>query len=313
MGYQERLAYINGDLMPESGARISIFDSSIMTGDTLTESTRTFLHVPYKLREHIDRLLRSARAAYMTLPWSADELERITLKYMEVNAGNYGPTEDRWITHNLSRGPSVTTPPELRSAMGFGQPTLMIFESPLKDVAASWADDYRLGVHAVTPATRLQPAQTLDPKIKNRSRLAYNLGQFQARELDPKAYVLMMDTHGNIAENNAANFAIVTRGRIRTPTTRNILPGISRATVLELAAELGIPAVEEDIQLYDVLTADEAFFTSTPYCLMPCTKINNRPIGDGLPGPITRRLLDEWGRKVGVDLIQQAESIAAPA
>lgn len=313
MESRERFAYVNGELIPESRASVSIFDSAIMTGDTVTESTRTFNHAPYKLREHIERLIRSARAAYMELPWVADDLERITLEFMDVNADLYARGEDRWITHNLSRGPSVTTPPELRAGLGFGQPTLMIFESPMKDVAGSWAEDYRQGVHAVTPTTRLQPAQSLDPKIKNRSRLAYNLGVFQARTVDPRAVVLMLDTDGNVAESNAANFAIVTRGKIRTPTTRNVLPGISRATVLELASELGIPAVEEDIQLYDVLTADEAFFTSTPYCLMPCTKINTRRIGDGLPGPITARLLEAWGRQVGVDLLRQAEALATSA
>ena len=114
------------------------------------------------------------------------------------------------------------------------------------------------------------------------------------------------DINGNITENKGGNFFIVTDGTLRTPTTHSVLAGVSRQTVLELAASLGIPAVEEDIQLYDVETADEAFFTSTPYSLLPATRINGITIGDGVPGPISKRLLAAWSELVGVDIVAQA-------
>jgi branched-chain amino acid aminotransferase len=98
---------------------------------------------------------------------------------------------------------------------------------------------------------------------------------------------------------------MVERGTIVSPTPVNILPGVSRATVIDLAGKLGIPFVERDIQVFGVMNADEAFATSTPYCLMPVTKINGVPIGDGKPGPMFRRLLEAWSQEVGVDIGKQ--------
>ncbi len=100
---------------------------------------------------------------------------------------------------------------------------------------------------------------------------------------------------------------------MRTPTTRNCLEGVSRATVLELAAEAGIPAVEEDIQPYHVTTAEEAFFCSTSYCMLPVTRYNGNRLGAGRPGPIYRQLLDAWSRRVGMDIAAQALGVATGA
>jgi branched-chain amino acid aminotransferase len=116
---------------------------------------------------------------------------------------------------------------------------------------------------------------------------------------------VLLDIHGNIAENKGGNFFIFADGMLKTPVTSNVLAGISRATVLELAADLGIPARECDIQPYDVYTADEAFFTSTPYCIMPATRFNGLPVGDGQVGPVARRLLAAWSERVGVDIVAQ--------
>ena len=114
-----------------------------------------------------------------------------------------------------------------------------------------------------------------------------------------------------MTETSGANFLIVERGTIVSPTLRNTLPGISRATVIELAAKLGIPFVERDIQVYNVMNADEAFPASTPYCLMPVTKINGVAIGDGTPGPICPQLLAAWSELVGVDIAGQIRDVAA--
>jgi branched-chain amino acid aminotransferase len=133
----------------------------------------------------------------------------------------------------------------------------------------------------------------------------YYLADREARLVDPEASALLLDLDGNVTETNAANFSFVEGGAIVSPTTRNTLPGISRATVFELAAQLGIDFVERDSQPYQAINADEAFLTSTPYCMMPVTKINGIPIGDGKPGPIFRRLLDAWSKLVGVDIERQ--------
>ena len=124
--------------------------------------------------------------------------------------------------------------------------------------------------------------------------------------MDPEGFSLLLDIDGNVSENKGANFFIYRDGCLRTPTTRNVLEGVSRATVLELAREEGIPAVEEDLQPYHVATAEEAFFCSTSYCMLPVTRYNGNVLGEGQPGPIYRRLLDAWSRRVEMDIPEQA-------
>ena len=144
--------------------------------------------------------------------------------------------------------------------------------------------------------------------MKYRSRLHYWLAEQEAKAVDPNAATLLLDLDGNVTEFSGGNILIVKDGAIISPTTRNILPGISRQTVMELAGELGIPFIEKDFQTYDVCNADEAFEATTPFCLMPVTKINNIPIGNGEPGPVCFRLLDAWGATVGVDIVGQMKS-----
>jgi branched-chain amino acid aminotransferase len=115
----------------------------------------------------------------------------------------------------------------------------------------------------------------------------------------------LLDLEGNVAETSAANFLMVAEGRIVSPSLRNTLPGVSRATVIELAARLGIPFEVRDFQPFDAINAAEAFLASTPYCLMPVTKINGIAIGSGRPGPVYRRLIEAWSQLVGLDVLAQ--------
>lgn len=131
------------------------------------------------------------------------------------------------------------------------------------------------------------------------------LADHEARLVDPDAAALLLDLDGNVTETSGANFLIVERGTIVSPTLRNILPGISRQTVIELAGKLSVPFVERDIQVHSVMNADEAFLTSTPFCLMPVTRINGVAIADGQPGPLYRRLIEAWSEAVGMDIVGQ--------
>ena len=98
----------------------------------------------------------------------------------------------------------------------------------------------------------------------------------------------------------------ITGGILKTPTTENCLAGITRETTLEIAASLGIPSLETRLQPYDLYAADELFFTSTPYCIMPATRFNGLPVGNGQVGPLTLQLLDGWSQLVGIDVVRQA-------
>jgi branched-chain amino acid aminotransferase len=297
----EDLVYINGEYYSRSEARISVFDAGLMTGDTLTESTRTFTHRPFRLRDHLARLYRSMKVARYPAGPALEELERITLELVERNRPLYRAEDDFWIVHNITRGDFTPANDPSRSRSG---PTVIVLTMFLD--LTYWAQFYRDGCHAVTPFSRAVPPDALDPKIKSRSRLSYTLCDLEVKLVDPDAQCLLLDTAGNVAENKGGNFFLVADRRVATPPTRNVLAGISRSTVLELCAELGIPAEEKDLQPYDVYTADEAFFTSTPYCIMPASRFNGLLVGDGKVGPVTRRLLDAWSSRVGVDIAGQA-------
>ena len=296
----EELLYLNGEYFPHSDAKISVFDSGFSRGDAITESTRTFAHTPYRLPEHIRRLYKSLKVSRYALPVSPDELLRITGDVIERNLPAYGPDEDFWIVHNITRGIADYSNDPTRPC----QPTVIIYTSRLN--LSYWAGFYSRGCHAVTPFSRQTPSQSLDPKVKNRSRLAYTLCDLEAKLVDPDAQCILLDTNGNLTENKGGNFFVVADGRVETPTTHNALAGESRQTVLELCEELGIACIERDLQPYDVYTADEAFFTSTPYCIMPATRFNGLAVGDGQVGEITRRLLRAWSDRVGIDIVQQA-------
>ena len=133
--------------------------------------------------------------------------------------------------------------------------------------------------------------------MKYRSRMHFYLADQEARLVDPEATALLLDLDGNVTETSGANFLLVEKDTIVSPTTANTLPGISRAMVMELAGKLGIGFLERDSQVYHVMNADEAFLASTPYCLMPVTKINGALVGSGRPGRCTAGCWPPGARK----------------
>ena len=297
----ERQVYLSGQMVPESEAKISIFDSAIMLGDCLTESTRTFRHQPFRLEEHITRLYRSLKVCRVNPGLTPEELTRVTLDVLEANRSLMGEDDDCWIVHNISRGLMKPGPSPSQS----NPATVMIFTSHMD--LRGWARYYTEGCHAVTSFSRAIPAQSLDARVKNRSRLFYTLADTEARMMDPDAQVVILDIDGNVSENKGGNIFAVINGELLTPSTENCLAGISRQTVIELAQDLGIRVRETRLQAYDFYTADEVFFTSTPYCIMPATRFNGLTVGDGQVGPLTKQLLSAWSKRVGVDIVGQAQ------
>jgi branched-chain amino acid aminotransferase len=298
---EERQVFISGRMVPESQATISIFDSAILLGDCITESTRTFRHKPFRLNDHIVRLYRSLKVCRVNPGMTPEEMTQATLNVLDANRAIMGPDDDCWIVHNISRGLMKPGPSPAQT----NPATIMIFTSPMD--LRGWARYYTEGCHAVTSFSRAIPAQTLDARIKNRSRLFYTMADTEARLLDPDAQCVILDGDGNVSENKGGNLFLVSDGELRTPTSDNCLAGISRQTVLELAKELGIPVRETRLQMYDFYTADEVFFTSTPYCIMPASRFNGLPVGDGQVGSVTKQLLAAWSGLVGVDIIGQAQ------
>lgn len=298
----QRQVYLTGQIVSESEAKISIFDSAVLLGDTVTESTRTFGHRPFKLEQHITRLYKSLKVTRIDPRMNPEEMLNVSLRLLETNLPTYQEGEDCWIVHNISRGISVSgADPTVQR----GAATVMIYTQPMD--LSSWAKFYTEGCHAVTPMSRIVPSQSLDARIKNRSRLSYTLAEMEAKLVDPQAQGVILDIHGNVAENKGGNIFVVSDGILKTPTTKNCLAGLSRETVIQLAAELEIPCEETELQPYDLYTADELFFTSTPYCIMPATKFNGLPVGNGQVGSTAKRLLSAWSHLVGVDIVEQAQ------
>jgi branched-subunit amino acid aminotransferase/4-amino-4-deoxychorismate lyase len=298
----EPLVYLNGRMIPASQASLKIYDAGVVLGATVTEMTRTFRHELFRLDDHVARLFRSLKYTRMEIGLTPNELAAVSRELVDQNLKLIGPDEELGLIHFVTAG---EFPVYAGSAAGGGPmtPTVCIHTFPLP--FELWAKKMRDGAHVVTPSIRHVPPQCFDSKMKYRSRMHYYLADHEARLIDPDAIALLLDLDGNATETSGANLLIVEQGTIVSPTLTNILPGISRQTVIELAGRLGIAFVERDIQVHSVMNADEAFLSSTPYCLMPVTKINGVRIGDGRPGPVYWRLLEVWSEAVGVDIAGQ--------
>ncbi len=297
-----RQVFLSGKMVPEADAKISIFDSGFKLGDTVTESTRTFGHRPFKLDDHIERLFRSMKVTRIDPGYSVEELTRLSLEVLEANLPHIGKNDDYWLVHNISRGIAISGADPTRQR----SPATVVIQCWPLDLR-DWAKFYESGCHAVTAMSRAVPPQSLDARIKNCSRLPYTMAEIEVKLVDPDAQGVILDVNGNVAENKGGNLFAVIDGVLQTPIARNALAGISRQTVMELAATLNIAVRETDLMPYDLYTADELFFTSTPYCMMPATRFNGLPVGDGNVGPLTRQLLQAWSSLVETDIAGQAK------
>ncbi|MFK5923724.1 MAG: aminotransferase class IV [Verrucomicrobiota bacterium] len=298
----EPTVFLNDRFIPASEAGISIYDLGIVLGATLTEMTRTFAGKAFRLEDHVDRLYRSLHYSGIQVDLTPGDMISKTLELIATNSDQLKEGEDLGVVHFVTPGEN---PIYAGSAAGKVRlkPTVCIHSFPLP--FSAWSHLITDGAHVVTPSIRHIPPQCLDPKMKNRSRLHWFIAEQQSQNVDPKAISLLLDLDGNITECAGSNFLIARDHTIYSPTSRNILGGVSMATVRELADELGWAWVEKDLQVYDVANADEAWLTTTPYCAAPCSKINNIPIGSGEPGPMYKELMDAWSQRVGVNIVAQ--------
>ena len=181
---------------------------------------------------------------------------------------------------------------------------------PLVRHLAGQAQHYDTGAHFVITPQQTVPSRYIDPKVKNRSRLHYQLANLHASRMEAGAMALLTDERGFIAEGTGCNVFISKNGAILTPKPHDILRGVSRQACMDYAAELGIPVSETDLDPYDVRTADEVWATSTPFAMIPMTRFDFRSVGDGKPGQIFIRILSAWSEDVGVNIAGQAKHYA---
>jgi branched-chain amino acid aminotransferase len=303
----KRVVYFNGEFIPESEAKISIYDSALMFGDMVFEMTRSFNGKQFKLREHIDRLFVGLSILRIDIDLTKDQLEEACLETIERNKDCFDESDEHRLMIDVSRG--LLSIYQGIDGLEKG-PNIIIADFPLKWTVSSMGPLFDTGINAVIPSQRAIPSALMDPKIKNRSRLFYLMANIEVSTVaGENNWALLLDTDGFISEGTGDNFFIVKGNKIITPEGRNILRGISRNYVLEELCETnGFIPIEKNIEPYDVYTADEAFMTGTPFCMLPVTSLNGIKIGEGKVGPIFHTLINSWGNKVGVDIEAQIKS-----
>jgi branched-chain amino acid aminotransferase len=301
-----RQVYFNGNFVHESEAKISIFDSALMFGDMVFEMTRSFNKKQFKLKEHIDRLYCSIEHVKIPINISKKEMEEICYKTIKKNELVFSDNDEHRLMINVSRGPLSIYSEIFDHKL---EPTVMVADFPLKWTVQGMGKLFDTGINAVIPKQRAIPEELLDPKIKNRSRLHYMMANIQTAEFTGENnWPLLLDPDNFVAEGSGDNFFIVKNNELYTPEPRNILVGISRNYIFELAKKIGIVFHETNLEVKDVENADEAFMTATPFCMLPVTSLHKKNIGNGKRGPIFDKLLKEWSSSVGLDIEKQIKN-----
>jgi branched-subunit amino acid aminotransferase/4-amino-4-deoxychorismate lyase len=251
--------------------------------------------------DHIQRFYRSCKYARIQPPVDLAESISISEHLLKTNAPLH-PGQELGLIFYMTAGENSV----YAGAAGVpANPTPSYVQHTFPMRFDLFRDIFVNGVHCMTPAPRHWPPQCLSSKIKNRNRLHMWIGEQEIRQLDATAMPLYLDVNGNITETGGSNFVIYRDGKVISPRRNNVLWGISLTVLEEILAQLGVPFVEDDIQTYDVVNADEAWLPTTPYCLGPVVKINGVPIGDGTPGPMWRRIIDHWSEIVEKDIYRE--------
>ena len=296
----ERVAYFNGEILPESRVAVSFRDTGFLYGDGVFDTTRTFGHKPFRLDDHVKRLFRSLRATGIDPGLTPERTIEITEDVLARNLHLIDRHDDYWVTQRVTRGVK-TIDGDLTDVH---EPTVIVECTPLP--IKPRARLFRDGIDVVVPSVRRVPPEALSPRIKTQNYLNLVMADREAKARTPESWAILLDTNGNLCEGMGSNIFLVRDGCLLTPKARHVLPGVSRQTVIELAETLKIPVEEADLDLYDAYTADEAFLTSTSLCLCGIRNINGQPLGAGAPpGPVTARLTEAYKELAGFDFVAQ--------
>ncbi len=295
---QEPAAFLNGNFLPFSEAKLPLYDAGLVFGATVTDFVRTFRQNLYRLQDHLERFRTSCELAEIPLNASVEALTQIAEELIARNARLLSPGQELALI-------LIATPGAVPFYAGnhnpATEPTLAMHTAPLN--LRGMASFFQSGVHLVTPEVRAIPISCIDPRIKHRSRLHWRLAQEAVSRTYPGALALLLDHEGFITETAAANLLIVHGDRVLSPPLDSVLNGISLRVVRELCAELGIPFLEQPLTINDCIGAQEAFLTNTSFCIAGVRRIN--AIDLTWPGPLFERILSAWSEKVGVDIRAQ--------
>ncbi len=297
-------AFLNGQILPQGQATIPVSDAGFVLGTTVTEQLRTFAGRLFHLDDHLRRLQRSLKIVGIDLPYTTAQMVQIAEDLVRNNRQLIDEGDDLGLSLFATPGPYAS----LNDGQS-GQPCLAMHTYLLP--FCLWAAKYDSGQVLMVTAIQQTPVECWPAELKCRSRMHYYLADRAATAADPGARAILQDAAGHVLEATTANLIVYFKGQgLAVPPGDQVLPGISWATLVEIAEGLGLSHGERTLKADDVAVADEVMLSSTPFCLLPVTRWNRQPIGDGQPGPIFRALLSAWSQKVGVDIAGQAKAFA---
>jgi branched-chain amino acid aminotransferase len=274
--------WLDGKLVDESEAKISVFDHGLLYGDGVFEGIRFYNGRVFRLEEHIRRLFDSARAIILKMPWTQEEVCRYTCETCAANG-----LKDGYIRLVVTRGAGeLGLNPYLSP-----KPSMFIIASTIK----LYPDEfYKNGLAIITCATRRPAPGALMPQVKSLNYLNNVMAKVEAIQAGAMEAV-MLNEQGYVAECTGDNLFLMKNGTLLTPLISDgALDGITRAVIIEIAGKLGIPVVEKSLTRYDIFTADECFLTGTAAEVIPVVELDRRTIGSGKPGPLTTRFLEAF-------------------
>lgn len=294
--------YLDGQLVDEADAKISVFDHGLLYGDGVFEGIRFYNGRVFKLAEHMDRLYDSAKAILLTIPMAKADLTQALIDTVRANG-----ERDGYIRLVVTRGVGdLGLNPNL-CVKG----SIIIISAKIKMYSEEL---YQKGLEIITCATRRVSSAAMSPAVKSLNYLNNIMAKIEAIQANA-AEALMLNEQGYIAECTADNFFIIKGGVLYTPpVSAGSLRGITRGTVLDLAEEIGVPIRETELTRYDAFVADECFLTGTGAEMVGVVKIDSRIIADGKPGPVTQRLLGKFRdltRSTGTPIFEDVRGTAS--
>jgi len=277
--------WLNGDLVDRDEAKISVFDHGVLYGDGVFEGIRSYAGKVFRLQAHVRRLYDSARGIRLAIPMTPEALERAIADTLEANG-----LQDSYIRVVVTRGAGTLGLDPNRCA----HPTVFI----ICDKITLYPQElYENGLEVITAATMRNHPNALNPRLKSLNYLNNILAKIEA--IDAGTLEAVMLNHlGYVAECTGDNLFIVRDEVVFTPPiAAGILEGITRDEILDIARGLGIAVREENLTRQDLYVADECFLTGSAAEVVPVVRIDKRPIGDAVPGPITKRLAEAFRRR----------------
>jgi branched-chain amino acid aminotransferase len=276
------LIWIDGELKPRERATVSVFDHGLLYGDGVFEGIRVYNRRIFRLDAHLARLYDSATAIALEMPLARAEMAEAVRRTVRENR-----KEDGYIRLIVTRGVGDLGVDPGKCA----RPTVIII---VTDIQVYPAPLYAAGIRVITSATRQVSHQAIDPRIKSLNYLKNVLAKIDAARAGAEE-AIMLNQDGFIAECSADNLFVVRDSTLLTPSPQDgALEGITRGAILSLAAEAGVEAREARLTRFDVHTADECFLCGTGAEVMPVVEVDGRHIGDGTPGPLTRRFQEAF-------------------